>query len=56
MTSAELAPIVRRALEEDLDKAGDVTSEAVIPEATRARAKIVACERPPQTAHAAGAE
>jgi len=33
---------VRRALDEDLGRAGDITSAATIPEGTRARAKIVA--------------
>jgi nicotinate-nucleotide pyrophosphorylase (carboxylating) len=33
---------VRRALDEDLGRAGDITSAATIPEGTRARAKLVA--------------
>ncbi|MDO8534131.1 MAG: carboxylating nicotinate-nucleotide diphosphorylase [Xanthobacteraceae bacterium] len=35
---------VRRALEEDLGRAGDITSAATIPEGTKARAKLVARE------------
>ena len=35
-------PVVRRALEEDLGRAGDLTSQAVIPHEARARVDIVA--------------
>jgi nicotinate-nucleotide pyrophosphorylase (carboxylating) len=37
-----LEPIVRRALEEDLGRAGDITSELTVPAETQARAKLVA--------------
>lgn len=37
-----LEPIVRRALEEDLGRAGDVTSELTVPPETQAKAKLVA--------------
>ena len=39
-----LEPIVRRALEEDLGRAGDLTSELVVPAERRAKALIVARE------------
>ncbi len=35
-------PAVRRALEEDLGRAGDITTDYVVPEATRAQARIAA--------------
>ncbi len=35
-------PILRRALEEDLGRAGDITTDALIPPETRARARILA--------------
>ncbi len=35
-------PLVRRALEEDLGRAGDLTTDAVVPAAARAHAKLVA--------------
>ncbi len=37
-----LEPIVRRALEEDLGRAGDITSELTVPAETQARARLVA--------------
>ena len=37
-----LEPIVRRALEEDLGRAGDVTSALVVPSDRRAKALLVA--------------
>jgi nicotinate-nucleotide pyrophosphorylase (carboxylating) len=37
-----LEPIVRRALEEDLGRAGDITSELTVPAETQAKAKLVA--------------
>lgn len=37
-----LAPLVRAALAEDLGEAGDITTNAVVPEGARARAKLVA--------------
>jgi nicotinate-nucleotide pyrophosphorylase (carboxylating) len=39
-----IQPLVRRALEEDLGRAGDITSDAVIPESQMARARIAARE------------
>ena len=39
-----LEPIVRRALEEDLGRAGDVTSELVVPAERRAKALLLARE------------
>lgn len=35
-------PVIRRALEEDLGLAGDMTSDVVVPEHTRARARLAA--------------
>ena len=35
-------PLVRRALEEDLGRAGDLTTDAVVPPGARARARLVA--------------
>lgn len=37
-----LEPIVRRALEEDLGRAGDITSELTVPAETQAKARLVA--------------
>jgi nicotinate-nucleotide pyrophosphorylase (carboxylating) len=37
-----IEPIVRRALEEDLGRAGDITSDLIIPAETRATAKLMA--------------
>lgn len=37
-------PIVRRALEEDLGRAGDLTTDLVVPSGTKATAKVVARE------------
>jgi nicotinate-nucleotide pyrophosphorylase (carboxylating) len=47
LPGAFLSPLVieeavRRALDEDLGRAGDITSAATIPPKTRARAKLVA--------------
>ncbi len=47
LPGAHLSPLVieqavRRALDEDLGRAGDITSAATIPAATRARARLVA--------------
>lgn len=39
-----IEPIVKAALEEDLGRAGDITTQATIPESARARALIVARE------------
>ena len=39
-----LEPLVRRALEEDLGNAGDITSELVVPAERRAKALVVARE------------
>jgi nicotinate-nucleotide pyrophosphorylase (carboxylating) len=39
-----LEPIVRHALEEDLGRAGDITSELVVPAAQQAKAKLVTRE------------
>jgi len=37
-----LEPVVRRALEEDLGRAGDITSELIVPAAQQAKAKLIA--------------
>ncbi|HXW29065.1 MAG TPA: carboxylating nicotinate-nucleotide diphosphorylase [Xanthobacteraceae bacterium] len=45
LSPLELVDCVRRALAEDLGRAGDVTSAATIPEPSQARARMVARER-----------
>jgi len=37
-----IEPIVRHALEEDLGRAGDITSELTVPATSRSKAKLVA--------------